>query len=83
MDEPFPGMPEPPPGRVGRSSGSGVRASRIRSGRLCERCCLDIHVLGMGWAPYPRVARWRVVDGDVVQRLCEGHKAEVCDVDAG
>jgi hypothetical protein len=56
----------------------GIRATRIRAGRLCEQCCINIHLFGVGAAPYPRPARWRVTEGDVVQKLCEAHKDARC-----
>lgn len=79
MPEPLPGMPSPPP-RMKQAPKTGVRASRCRADWLCERCCQDIYRLGQASAPYPRPARWRVVEGDVVERLCEGHKVERCSL---
>lgn len=81
MSEPLPGMPEPPEPLLRKAvpAKPGVRVSRIRPVRLCEVCCREIDVLGVMVAPFPRPARWRVVDGEVVQRLCEGHKAALCD----
>ena len=79
MSTPLPGMPTPPPRTPKKPPKPGVRAVRLKADRLCERCCREIHALGAGVAPYPRPARWRVIDGDVVERLCEGHKVERCD----
>lgn len=73
---PLPGMPEPPPRTPKAPRKPGVQAVRTRSSRLCEVCCEDIHRFGQAVAPYPRVARWRVSDGEVVQRMCESHKNE-------
>lgn len=78
-DVPLPGMPEPPERLVKRPAKAGLRVTRIKGRRLCERCCEDIHVLGIERAPFPRVARWQVSDGVWCERLCEGHKTEVCD----
>lgn len=76
---PLPGMPEPPPRRPKPPRKPGVQAVRTRSTRLCEQCCEDIVRFGQEVAPFPRVARWRVSDGESVQRLCEGHKVERCN----
>jgi hypothetical protein len=78
VSAPLPGMPEPPPRTPKKPPKPGVRSVRIRTQRLCEICCRAIHELGIRVAPYPRVARWRVADGDVVTRMCEAHKVE-CD----
>lgn len=76
MGEPvLPGMPAPPP-RARKDPKPGVRAHRTRATSLCELCCRLIHDVGVANAPYPRMARWRVVDGDTTLRLCEGHKEE-------
>lgn len=75
MTEPtLPGMPdtESPAARKPNSD----RAVRIHTTGLCEQCCQDIHRYGVAGAPYPRVARWRVVQGETARRLCEGHKEE-------
>lgn len=79
MSAPLPGMPEPPPKKPKAPQRPGVRATRIRVQRLCEQCCHDIHRLGAAVAPYPRGARWRVVENEVAQRLCEAHKVERCE----
>lgn len=78
MDSPLPGMPELPP-VMRKAPKPGLRFTRVRGNRLCERCCRDIHERGVGVAPLPRVARWQVTsDGGAVERLCEGHKGETC-----
>lgn len=79
MSEPLPGMPEPPPRTPKKARKPGVQAVRTRSTKLCEQCCEDIYRFGQAVAPLPRVARWRVSDGETVQRLCEGHKVRRCD----
>lgn len=77
MDEPtLPGMPPDPPTKTTKTK-TGWMVYRIRSGRLCDRCCRDIHELGAWVAAYPRVARWRVSDGFVTDRLCEAHRDEL------
>lgn len=79
MSAPLPGMPVPPPPlRPSVPPKPGVRATRTKVTRLCEQCCRDIHVLGVARAPYPRPSRWRVIDGEVVERLCEAHKVARC-----
>lgn len=78
MAEPLPGMPVPPP-KPSKNTPAGIRAARIRPMRLCEKCCMEIHELGVSVAPYPRIARWRVVQHEAVWRLCEVHKNEACD----
>jgi hypothetical protein len=78
VSTPLPGMPEPPPRKPKAAQKPGVRVTRTRGGRLCDQCCHDIHTLGAQVAPYPRPARWRVVEGEVVERLCEAHKEERC-----
>lgn len=77
MSAPLPGMP-PRPLRPAVPPKPGVRATRSKVSRLCEQCCRNIHLLGVTVAPYPRPARWRVVEGDVVERLCEAHKVVRC-----
>ena len=77
MSAPLPGMPDKPL-RPAVPPKPGVRATRIKAVRLCEQCCREIHLLGVTVAPYPRPARWRVVDGQVAQRLCEAHKVALC-----
>lgn len=76
QDVPLPGMPVPPPVHRSSQVRPGVRAVRTRPTRLCERCCELIHVRGQAGAPYPRAARWRVVELDVEFRLCDTHKDE-------
>lgn len=71
----LPGVPEPPP-RIRKAVPPGVRATRVKQGRLCERCCRLIHEHGQAVAPYPRGARWRVTTPDGVERLCDAHKDE-------
>lgn len=78
MSAPLPGMPELPP-QSPTPPKPGVHATRIGSGRLCERCCRDIHVYGPEVAAYPQPARWRVVEDEVAERLCERHKTERCN----
>lgn len=42
---------------------------------LCDDCIRDIHALGQGVAPLPRVVRWRRTDPDgTTTLLCETHK---------
>ncbi len=73
-EPPLPGMPEPPPSRpVTRPA---TRAARFRGHELCGHCVLAIHSLGVGLAPYPRTARWRVTVNEVTSYLCESHKNE-------
>lgn len=78
MSTPLPGMPVPPKRTPKKVVKPGVRATRIKAGRLCERCCRNIHLFGISVAPYPRPARWRVTEGEVAERLCEGHKDDRC-----
>jgi hypothetical protein len=78
VSTPLPGMPEPPPRKPKAPQKPGVRATRIKVVQLCEQCCRDIHERGVWSAPYPRAARWRVVEGDSAERLCEGHKEQRC-----
>jgi len=82
VSTPLPGMPEPPPRKPKAAQKPGVRATRIKVQRLCEQCCRDIDAWGISVAPYPQAARWRVVEGDVAERLCEKHKVERCDADS-
>jgi len=79
MSQPLPGMPELPKRTPKPLKPGKVQAVRTRSTRLCEFCCEEIHRFGQAVAPFPRVARWRVSDGETVQRLCEAHKAERCN----
>lgn len=79
----LPGMPVPPPRKPRAERKPGVQAVRTRSLKLCQQCCEDIHRFGQEVAPYPRPARWRVSDGETVQRLCERHKVQRCDGNGG
>ena len=83
MSTPLPGMPELPKRTPKKATVPGVRAVRTKADRLCQLCCEAIHRFGQQVAPYPRMARWRVSDGEVVQRLCEKHKAERCGGNSG
>ena len=75
MNEPvLPGMPEPPPSTP--AAPAGVRVTRSDGRRLCERCCEQIHALGIIHAPYPSTARWRVTTATAVSLLCHAHKTE-------
>jgi hypothetical protein len=76
MNEPLPGMPGAPAPAQDVVAASAVRVFRIHTAGLCSACCRDIHELGVAKAAYPQVARWRVVDGGAVWRLCERHKNE-------
>jgi hypothetical protein len=76
---PLPGMPEPPPRRPKPPRKPGVQAVRTRSTKLCQQCTEEIHRFGQAVAPYPRLARWRVSDGETVERLCEAHKNQRCN----
>lgn len=55
------------------------RAVRTKADRMCHWCCEDVYRFGQNMVPAPRMARWRVTDGDVVERLCEGHKVKRCN----
>lgn len=78
MSEPtLPGMPESPRNEY-EPAVSNTRAARIHTTSLCEQCCRDIHLFGAAGAPYPSVARWRVVEDETALKLCEGHKNERC-----
>jgi hypothetical protein len=68
-------MPQPPPRRP-KVKVPGTVVARIRSQRLCDDCCKDIHVRGQAVAPYPRLARWRISTADSLTRVCERHKEE-------
>lgn len=64
-EEPLPGMPEPP----------DVPPTDARSTpQLCQACIGEIHRDGVGVAPYPQLARWRVtLDDHQVAALCLRH----------
>ncbi len=76
--EPLPMMPEPPPKPARRAKGSAMAVTRIRTQRLCDDCCADIHRLGQAAAPYPRGARWRISTTELLVRVCEKHKEIRC-----
>jgi hypothetical protein len=77
VSTPLPGMPDLPPASP-KKTVQGWQAAKVRTTRLCERCCRDIHRYGIEVAPYPRVARWRVTNEGISERLCEAHKVEAC-----
>lgn len=75
-DAALPGMPTPPEASS-RAVKAGIKVTRVKTTKLCEQCCRDIHTYGVQQAPYPQVGRWRLVFDDLTtERLCEGHKNE-------
>ncbi len=75
IEDPLPGMPEPPPVRAPQErAGERVARYKAQTRRLCDACTHYIHQFGQGGAQYPRTARWVISSNTTTRYLCNDHK---------